>query len=140
MKGFIKIKTDEAGKTIVLTGGVPSNILVCNIEDENTDNGTFQYDAETGEFLIGANVVAEISGDLFLITGTDENADLTINVELNGVPIHKLYTGINNQRDLVPHLMGLVAGDIVEVTVTSPDDVTIETDEGENYITIKRIY
>lgn len=139
MRGYIKLKTDEAGKTIALTANVPANILVCNIVDVNNDPATFNYNAETGELTMMNRAVVEVTGVLFLFEATGESADLTINLELNGAVIQTLYTGINNQRNFAPFIKGFDAGDVLEFTVTSPDDITVETDTAEHSITIKRI-
>src|SRR5688500_15762209 len=130
------VKTNEAGKQIVLAANVPSVIKVCNIEEVNTDPSTFQYIAEDGEFRITRRVVAEVSGTLYLITGTDESADLTIDLLINGSPVYRVYTGITNQRNIAPFHHGYEYGDVVELAVTSPDDVTIETDDAEHFIMI----
>lgn len=139
MKGFVRIKTSEAGKQIVLVANTPQNILVCNIE-ENNDPSSFTYNPETGELTALNNCVVELSGMLHLVTADEESADLTIDLNLNGVAHQVLYTGINNQRTLAPFIIGLHKDDILEFTIVSPDDVTVETTDTEHYITVKRIY
>lgn len=140
MKGLIKIKTDEAGKVIALTATVPSNIIVCNIEDTNTDPATFSYNAETGELTILSRCIVEITGTLHLITDTELEAGLTIDLNKNGVQLQTLYTGYNNQRTFASFLLGLDRDDVLEFTVTCAETVNIETDTPQSYITVKRIY
>lgn len=140
MKGLLRIKTDEQGKQIVLAANVASVITVCNIEDINTDFSTFTYNAETGEVTILRKLVAEIQGTLFLVTPTFTTVDLTIHIALNGTPLQIMYTGLENQRKMMPYIKGFEAGDVLTFTVTCPYDETIETDTAEHYITIKRFF
>lgn len=140
MKSYIKIKTDEVGKQQVLTGATPENITLCNIEAANTESNTFFYDQGNGELYLFSKGVFEISGKLHLISSDDESVDLTIHLVVNGTPVHVLYSGIGNERILQAYQKGLQADDVLEFTVTAPDDVTIETLEGEQFITVKRLY
>lgn len=140
MKGYIKIGTEEAGKQIAIVASVDSVIDVCNIELVNTDPITFTYNPETGEFTILSRAVISVTGHLVLVTGTDENADLTILLQVNGNVAYQLYTGINNQRDFIEFDLGVEAGDVLTFTVTSPDNVTVETTDTMHFIIIERKY
>lgn len=125
---------------MILVANTPYVITMCNIESVNTDPSTFICDPETGEIIIKRKGFLEIEGVLFLSTTTGEVADITIELNLSGVPIQIMYTGITNQRTLFHYQRAFNAGDVLTFTATSPDNVTVENFGNENYFTIKRIY
>lgn len=100
---------------------------------------TIVYDAGSAEFTVLNRCYVEISGLIYFIRDTLETANLTIDLYLNGAYLQRMYTGISDERILMSYQKSFEENDVLKFMVTCPDDITIETDDAEHYITIKKI-